>query len=930
MGNNILAKGSEGRPSMSTGSSGRDIHGFSRREFLYRVGTGVPTLSVVIEPVAMAGSRSEPESAQASAKFTPLDLSEHFNVSARDFGPRDRARAFLRGRAAKDGLVRTLGGKQRLQGAPFWLGPEGITNKSWVGLSTQSRSWTMPNFEMELNKKVHYVCVASFCDWDPNEMPPPGDIAIEKLGQELARCVLIYEDDSRHVVPIRRRFETNSPKEQWGHFSATALTPMKGRPRDIRGPLQSAIWWGNLQAGFSGGGSGGAGFGELWVCALENPAPERSVHTLRFEAAGADPLLLAGVTLYHLPQFPFRYERLALYRLTLPEATTGETDRWKVDVDLGVVVRTFAPPDFQPDEWLTSPNAGIGETAKAPSETRYLYTEVTASLGATLTLEDGKTGRKFEFELSRASPGQEVVGQPSDSRITLLVRDKQWIHGRVLDSETHQPTPVRFAFRSKEGRYIPPYGHREDVNDASFQDYGADVKLMDTPFSYIDGTFLVELPPGEVYLEMTKGFEHQAVRQRLEIRPDQYELTVEIPRIADLRSKGWVTADTHTHYLPPTTALLEAQAEGLNLINLLAMQGGELFTNVGDLSQPPLVTPNGESMVWVGSENRHHILGHILMCGVHGAPVFPLSADSVTCAYFGDPLWKCLAEWADECRQKDGLVVAPHFPFPTGEIAVDIVLGKIDAVEIWPKDEIETPVTAIEHFNTLRYRDWYHYLNCGYRLPAVGGTDKMGAYMPAGTNRTYTYIGQEEFNFENWARGVRKGNTFVTSGPLLLFKVDGHVPGEEIALGSGGGTVDVQADIQSFVPFHKVEVIFNGRVVASREEREGTRSMTFGEKIKVPHAGWFAARCTSNLGPMTTWRYKIAAHTSPVYVKVQGQELFSAPAAAYFMKLIDFAESYVKTLAIRPNADQYAKILALYSQARNELHRRMHEHGIAH
>ena len=106
--------------------------------------------------------------------------------------------------------------------------------------------------------------------------------------------------------------------------------------------------------------------------------------------------------------------------------------------------------------------------------------------------------------------------------------------------------------------------------------------------------------------------------------------------------------------------------------------------------------------------------------------------------------------------------------------------------------------------------------------------------------------------------------------------------------------------------------------------------MSLSEEVKVPGPGWLAARCSSQLGPTTVWRYKIAAHTSPVYVRVMGQEWFSAPAAAYFMKLIDFAETYVKTLAIRPEAAQYAKILEIYSQAREELHRRMHQHGVEH
>src|SRR5205823_6125158 len=131
----------------------------------------------------------------------------------------------------------------------------------------------------------------------------------------------------------------------------------------------------------------------------------------------------------------------------------------------------------------------------------------------------------------------------------------------------------------------------------------------------VDGTFQVELPLGEVYVEMAKGFEYGAVRRRVTIAPGQRQLDLEIPRQIDLRSQGWVTADTHVHFLSPSTAVLEAQAEGLNLINLLAAQWGDLFTNVGDIRNEPLVSRDKETMVWVGSENRQHILVHIAMLG---------------------------------------------------------------------------------------------------------------------------------------------------------------------------------------------------------------------------------------------------------------------------------------------------------------------------
>jgi hypothetical protein len=489
---------------------------------------------------------------------------------------------------------------------------------------------------------------------------------------------------------------------------------------------------------------------------------------------------------------------------------------------------------------------------------------------------------------------------------------------------------VRLAFRSKEGRYIPPYGHRTDVNDGWFQDYGADLKILDSPFAYVDGTLQVELPVGEVYVEMMKGFEYEAVRQRLEIKPGQRDLTLTIPRFINLRSRGWITADTHTHFLPPATALLEAQAEGLNLINLLAAQWGALFTNVGDLSHGPLVSPDHEAMIWVGTENRHHLLGHLALLGVHGAPVYPMSTDGPSESWLGDPLSTSLADWAEASRQREGLAVCAHFPYPTGEIAADIVLGKIDAVEIWPRDEVLRQSSPLEQFNTLRYLDWYHYLNCGYRLPAVGGTDKMGADTASGANRVYTYIGQEEFNFANWAAGVRKGNTFVTSGPLLFFQTDGHPPGEDIVLGTGGGTVEVAAEVKSFVSIHRLEVIFNGRVVASREAPAGIRAMTLKEKIKVPGPGWLAARCASRLGPVGGREYKIAAHTSAVYVRVPGEDLFSVPAATYFLKLIDGAETYVETLAVRPDPERLARIRKSFADARAELHRRLHQNDVSH
>ena len=899
----------------------------TRRGFLRSVSAGVPTLALLVQGGSFGTHAPDQQSAEAvSPKFTPIDLERYFNTSPREFGPREKAKEIGED-SARDGLIRVPTGKQILQGVPFWLGPKGIERKSWIGLSTAPSSWAERGAEIPLGKKANFVCLATFCDWDENETPPPGGDVIEKVGQCIAQAELIFEDGSKTSLPLRRRFEVNSPRVIWGHISFNAVSDRKSGPSELTDPLSQGTEWGVLQIGLRTGLNDYAyssGSGTLWICALPNPEPGRVLKALRLEAASDDPLLVCGLTLFHGTLNPLLHEKLSLYRVTLPQASAQEKGRWAVNVDLGVVARTFALPDFDPQTWLSASSVGIGEAAQPSQASQYLYVELTASPEATLVLNDTKTGRRYEFNLAQVALKGELEGNPESPRIEILDRGKVWLHGQVVDAATRHPTPVRLAFRSPNGRYIPPYGHRTEVNHGWFQDYGADLQLGDSSFAYVDGTFQVELPVGDVYLEMTKGFEYESVRKKLNVQPGQRELPLEISRIEDLRSRGWVTGDTHVHFLSPSTAILEGQAEGVNLINLLASQWGDLFTNVGDFFPSPLTSRDGETVVWVGTENRQHLLGHISLLGGKGTPAYPMCASGPGESYLGDPVWSSMAEWADACRQREGFVVAPHFPYPTGEIAADIVLDKIDAVEIRPEFS--------EHFNALNILDWYRYLNCGYRLPIVGGTDKMGAGMPVGAERTYAYLGQEEFSFASWAKAVRRGNTFMTSGPLLLLQVDGHTPGDEITIDPGSAsTVEVQVEAKSSVSFNHLEVISNGRVVASREDRGGTRQMTMKENVRVVGPGWLAARCSSRLANITDhWPLQVCAHTSPVYFQVPGQEPFSAPAASYMLTLIEGSLTWLENLAARPDPERFERVRKVFLDARARLHRRLHDHGIEH
>ena len=149
---------------------------------------------------------------------------------------------------------------------------------------------------------------------------------------------------------------------------------------------------------------------------------------------------------------------------------------------------------------------------------------------------------------------------------------------------------------------------------------------------------------------------------------------------------------------------------------------------------------------------------------------------------------------------------------------------------------------------------------------------------------------------------------------------------------AGGGTLEVRVEARSFVPFDRVEVVYNGRVVASREAREGTREMVWSEQVRVSGPGWLAARCASRLS-WPPWPpdlvFSVAAHTSPVYLLVSGQELLAASSAGYLLKLIDGAQSYVENLATRPDPERLARVLKVFEEARSQLRGRMSQHGIS-
>jgi len=457
------------------------------------------------------------------------------------------------------------------------------------------------------------------------------------------------------------------------------------------------------------------------------------------------------------------------------------------------------------------------------------------------------------------------------------------------------------------------------------EDYGGDLLLGDTPYAYIDGTFRIELPVGEdVLVEVTKGFEYKPVRKCLTIEPGQKELIFSMQRETHWRERGWVTADTHVHFISPQTAWLEAQAEGVNLVNILASQWGDLYTNLLDITGKVSGVSEDDTIIWVGTENRQHVLGHISLLGGKGKPVFPMGTGGPDEGYFGDPTMMSLAEWADLCHEREGLVILPHFPQPYCEAAADIALGKIDAVEI------RNFIPGIE---SSGMQEWYRYLNCGYRVPVVGGTDKMSAGIPVGGVRTYArLIGGEELSFASWANAVKAGRTFTTSGPLIDISVEGRYPGDFLMLPEMEGTINYEAYIESIYPVDELQIILNGKVIDGITSRQGEKNIKICGEAKIFESCWIAARCVSRLKAQHTWLVNhVAAHTSPVYVQCGLGEIFNPSDATYMLTLIEGGLTWLDTLSITASPERHKALQNTFYTARDAIAKRLlshqHHHG---
>ena len=177
----------------------------------------------------------------------------------------------------------------------------------------------------------------------------------------------------------------------------------------------------------------------------------------------------------------------------------------------------------------------------------------------------------------------------------------------------------------------------------------------------------------------------------------------------------------------------------------------------------------------------------------------------------------------------------------------------------------------IAQFGDVGTELYYEFLNLGFRLTAVAGSDApWGGTI--GEARVYVYTGPH-FDADGWFRGLKAGHTFVTVGPILDFSVDGHMPGDQLTPTKGHLLkIHAQAtDLSGVRALGQLEIVANGQVVRAVEPQNGMASIDI--ELPADHSMWIAARA-QRAGNSAT----CLAHTTPVYASVQSKRWWNLDA----------------------------------------------------
>jgi Tol biopolymer transport system component len=480
---------------------------------------------------------------------------------------------------------------------------------------------------------------------------------------------------------------------------------------------------------------------------------------------------------------------------------------------------------------------------------------------------------------------------------------------------------ARLSVTGADGRGYAPddaWRHADEAFDRTERPY-------EYTYFHSAGAAVLTVPAGRLHVEVWRGPEYRTARLDVNVPAGgQVARRIVLERLDDLPSRGWWSGDVHVHMNyggayrnTPRHLAVQAGAEDLHVVENLIVNKEQRIPDIDYFRTSPDPVSSATFLLMHAQEFHTSFWGHLGLLGLASHYLLPEYAAYPNTA--AASLYPTNAAIADLGHEQGALVGYVH-PFDTKpnptdttaaldyELPVDVALGKVDYLEV---------MGYSDHLITSEI--WYRLLNCGFRLPAAAGTDAFPNFAslrgPPGLVRVFVQSGPK-LNHQRWLAGLKAGRTFVSNGPLLEFRIGTETAGDELSVPPQVQQLRAFARMRSSVPIDHLEIIGNGKVVATLRLDANRTTANDTVSLPVTHSGWYVLRAYSDRAELPVLDLYPFASTSPIYVRVGDEPVHSTADAAFFVRWIERLESTASASTAWNTADEQAVVLRSLAAAK--------------
>jgi hypothetical protein len=430
----------------------------------------------------------------------------------------------------------------------------------------------------------------------------------------------------------------------------------------------------------------------------------------------------------------------------------------------------------------------------------------------------------------------------------------------------------------------------------------------------------IEVPREKLTIEAFSGIETYVAQETIDLRSlATAEIRLSLRRFYDAAGRGLKSGNTHLHLAGLTrkeadrylSEVPRADATDLTFVSYLERfeADARYITNQYTLDDLKRLEAPGH-MFGYGEEHRHNFgeggegYGHVMLLDIKrlilpvsiGPGIMHAGTDGIT-----------LRRGIDTAHNDDATVIWCHNKFGLEDVP-NWVAGVLDAQNIWD---------GAPHLHGSYELSYYKYLNIGIRVPFSTGTD----WFIYDFSRAYTPV-EGELTVQKWLRSLSAGKAFITNGTLLDFDVEGKGSGDVISL-AGPQSVKVTGRAVGRNDFDQLEVIQNGKVVGTAQavDAGGHFESRLNTELRLDGPAWIALRIPGT--GKNELDHPLFAHTSPVYVDMNGRGVFDPDVARDLIRDMEQAMVTIQEQGVFDSEAEKDSVLSVYRTGIDILQRRL-------